>query len=214
MKPIPAYLLLSAALVPAMAKADTSATFGMVSDYIFRGFFQEDSTGYVGFNYSAESGFYAGTWFGEVGKGIEYDALVGYGGKAGELGWDVSYGRYMYTNEFDDTYHEVKLDLSHSGFTLSLINGEYGNFGDALDYSFVSLNYAFDNGIYATFGSWGRDFDGSFLEVGYGFDFNGLDLSVSVVSSDDLPVSQEPFTDGGMRFNVVFGISKSVSFGN
>ena len=140
--------------------------------------------------------------------------VVGYGNTAGELGFDISYGRYMYTNDFDDTYHEVNLGLTHSGFSLNLITGEYGNYGDALDYSFVSLGYAFDNGVYATFGNWGTDFDGSYVEVGYGFDFNGLDLSVSVVGSNDLPVYEEPISeDEGTRFNVVFGINKTISFG-
>ena len=214
MKRILACLLLSLGLAPAMAKADASAYFGMVSDYIFRGFFQEEATGYVGFDFAADNGFYAGTWLGEVGQGIEYDVLFGYGGAAGDLGWDISYGRYMYTDKFDDTYHEINLGLSHSGFSLNLITGEYGNFGPALDYSFVSLGYAFDNGIYATLGSWGTDFDGSYVEVGYGFDFNGLDLSVSVVGSGDLPVSQEGVNGDNAQFNIVFGINKGVTFGN
>lgn len=215
MKRICAILLLSLGLAPATASAETSASFGFVSDYIFRGFFQEEATGYVGFDHAAENGFHIGTWLGEVGKGIEYDVVLGYGGNAGELGWDVSYGRYMYTNEFDDTYHEIGLGLTYGGVAFNLFNGEYGNFGDTLDYSFMSLGYSFDNGVYGTFGSWGKDFEGSYVEVGYGFDFNGLDLSVSLVGSTDMPVYQEPISnDEGTRFNVVFGISKTIGIGD
>lgn len=220
MRWIAASALFFLGFAPAMAKADASANFGMVSDYIFRGFFQEEASAFAGFDYAADNGLYGVTWFGEVGQGIEYDLLIGYNGAVGELGWDLSYGAYMYTDDFDDTYKEWNLGLTHSGFTLNLVTGKYDGFGNPLDYSFVSLGYAFDNGFYATLADWGADFDGSYVELGYGFDFNGLDLSVALIGSNDMPVSQEPVkvNESGdvienARFNIVFGISKSFDLG-
>ena len=220
MKRFPAILLLSLGFVPATAQAETSVSIGFLSDYIFRGFFQEDATGYVGLDHAAENGFHIGTWLGEVGQGVEYDVVLGYGGSAGEMGWDLSYGRYMYTNKFDDTYHEINLGLSYGDFAVNLINGEYGNWGDDLDYSFISAAYSHESGVSATFGSWGKDFEGSYVEVGYGFDFNGLDLSASIVGSSDIQVyNTEHVTptnpaDDGTQFTIVFGINKTIGIGN
>ena len=150
MKRIPVVVLAGLLLSPGMAKAGFSANFGMLSDYIFRGFFQEEATAFAGLDYASESGVYAGSWVGEVGQGIEYDLLIGYNDSVGELGWDLSYGAYMYSDDFDDTYREVNLGLTYGGFGLNLITGEYAGFGNPLDYSFVSLGYAFDSGAYVT----------------------------------------------------------------
>jgi uncharacterized protein (TIGR02001 family) len=43
------------------AHAELSANVGMVSDYIFRSFFQDDFSPFGGLDYENESGFYVGT---------------------------------------------------------------------------------------------------------------------------------------------------------
>ena len=45
-------LALSAAVVPATSMADVSANAGWVSEYIFRGIFQESSSAYAGVDYT------------------------------------------------------------------------------------------------------------------------------------------------------------------
>ena len=200
--------LLGIGAVPAVSMADLSANFGMVSDYVYRGIFQVDSSASAGLDYEHDSGFYIGTWGAEVDAGIETDLYFGFGGAAGDIGWGVGYTGYYYTDDWDDTYEEVNLGLSYGGLALDVALGEYGNFGTPQDYTFVSLSYGFESGVYITFGSFGDEFDGDYAEFGYGFDFMGLDLSMALIASSDLNVSEDP---GDV--NLVFGVSKGIAIG-
>ena len=202
-------ILLGLGAVPAVSMADVSANFGMVSDYIYRGVFQSSSSASAGLDYEHDSGFYIGTWGADVGTGIETDLYFGFGGSSGDLGWGAGWTGYYYTDDWDDTYEEVNLGLSYGGLALDVAIGEWGGFGAPEDYSFVSLGYSFEGGAYVTFGSFGQDFDGDYAEVGYGFDFMGLDLSMALVASSDLPVSEDAPAD----FSLVFGVSKGIAFG-
>lgn len=203
-------LPLAVLAAPTASMAQLSANFGMVSDYVYRGYFQADASASAGLDYEHESGFYIGTWGAEVGAGLETDLYFGYGGSAGDFGWGVGFTGYYYTDDFDDTYEEANLGISYNGFALDVAVGEWDGFGIPEDYSFVSLGYEFEGGAYVTFGSFGQDSDGSYAELGYGFDFMGLDLSMALIASSDLPVSQDsPDAD----FNLIFGVSKGISFG-
>lgn len=202
-------ILLGLCAVPAVSMAQLSANLGMVSDYVYRGYFQADGSAFAGLDYEHESGFYIGTWGAEVGKGIETDLYFGYGGSAGDFGWGVGFTGYYYTDDFDDTYEEVNLGISYGGLALDVAIGEWDGFGAPEDYSFVSIGYEFEGGAYIAFGSFGQDFDGDYAEIGYGLNFMGLDLSMALIASSDLPVSQDDSAD----FNLVFGVSKGISFG-
>ena len=85
-------ILVSFGLVPAAAMADLSANVGMVSDYIFRGVYQEDTSASAGLDYEDESGFYIGTWGADVGDGLETDLYFGYAGEAGD---QTDIGRHL-----------------------------------------------------------------------------------------------------------------------
>ena len=208
---IPRFLvLLGLAAAPAVSSAQLSANIGMVSDYLYRGIFQSSSSAFAGLDYEHDSGFYIGTWGADVGSGIETDLYFGYGGSAGDFGWGVGFTGYYYTDDWDDTYEEFNLGVSYGGLSLDVAVGEYGNFGAPQDYSFVSVGYEFPGGAYITFGSFGQDSDGSYGEIGYGFDFMGLDLSMALVASSDLQVSEDP-EDGD--FALIFGVTKGISFG-
>ena len=90
---------------------DISSNFTLSSNYIWRGMTQTmDSPGYSGgFDYSSESGFYAGTWGSNVsfgGAGLELDTYFGYSGEVeGGFGYDIGYINYGYP--------EVDLSLIH-----------------------------------------------------------------------------------------------------
>ena len=201
-------ILLAFTAAPTVSMAQFSANFGMVNDYIYRGIFQSSSSASAGLDYEHDSGFYIGTWGADVGQGIETDLYFGYGGSAGDLGWGVGFTGYYYTDDWDDTYEEFNLGLSYGGLSLDVALGEWGGFGAPEDYSFASIGYGFDSGVYIAFGSFGQDFEGSYGEFGYGFDFNGVDLSMALVASSDLSPSQ----DGG-DVALVFGATKGISFG-
>ena len=188
----------------ANAEEEWSTNFGWVSEYIFRGIPQDDSSAYVGLDYEND-GFYAGTWAADVGQGSEVDFYFGYGGEFAE---DWSYGvgatGYFYTDDFDDTYKEVNLSLGHSGVSVDAAIGEYDNFGgQTLDYSFVSLTGEYED-FYTVIGSFGQDFDGDYYEAGYGVEIGGFDVSVSVVHSTSSLL-------GASDTSVLFGIGRSIS---
>ena len=205
-------ILLGLGMVPAVSMADLSANFGMVTDYLYRGIYQEDASASAGLDYENENGFYIGTWGADVGDGLETDLYFGYGGDIGDsgFGWSAGFTGYYYTDTFDDTYQEINLGLNYGGFALDFASGEWDGFGVSQDYTFTSIGYEFDGGAYALYGDFGDQFTGSYFEVGYGFDFMGLDLSIAVITSDDLVVSGDnPLAD----YNLVFGISKSIAIG-
>jgi len=197
------------ALSPAVSMAQFSANVGYMSDYIFRGVFQEDSSAMGGLDYEHESGFFIGTWAADVGDGLETDLYFGYGGEAGDISYSVGYTGYYYTDDFDSEYNEINLGLGWMGLSFDVAIGNWDgvvgvpNSDD--DYTFYSLGYEFDSGFYITFGSW--DFDtapstAEYAEIGYGFSWQELDFSIAIVNSSDLFVSEDSNADNALTFSV------------
>lgn len=207
------------ALAPAVSMAEVSANVGYMSDYVFRGVFQEDSSAMAGLDYAHDSGFYAGTWAADVGEGLETDLYFGYGGEAGDFSYSIGYTGYFYTDDFDSEYNEINLGVGYAGFSLDIASGTWdGLVGDPAteeDYTFYSLGYAHDSGFYVTFGSWDWDTASStadYLEVGYGFTWQELDFSFAIINSSDLPLTEygwEVPLDQGADNIITFSISKS-----
>ncbi len=101
--------VLAGPVMPAHAEIDLSANFGIMSDYIYRGFHQSDAVANGGID--LETGpFYLGVWLADLdsGSGVEIDV---YGGLAWEFesGFSayVGYTAYRYTEDDDGTL-EVK----------------------------------------------------------------------------------------------------------
>ena len=210
-KALLASALVTAAAVPSASMAEMSANIGWVSEYIYRGIYQEDSSASAGIDYEADSGFYIGTWGADVGDGLETDLYFGFGG-GDELTWSVGYTGYFYTDDFDDTYNEINLGIGYSIFALDVAVGEWDGFGTPADYTFTSITISPEVGPYYKFGSFSQDFDGDYFELGYGFDFMGLDLSIAVTFSDELPVSDPDDGEFG-EYALVFGVTRGISIG-
>ncbi len=222
-KKLAAAAILATGAVPAVAPADLSANIGWSSDYIFRGFFQEDSSASAGLDYES-SGFYIGTWWGDVGDGLEQDLYFGYGGGNDDFAWSIGFTGYYYTEDtFDDTYEEVNLGISAGGFAADLALGEYDNFGSPADYTYLGLSYTLETGtsflIAQTDYDDPVDADGIWLEIGHSWSLDDdLDLSLTYLYSPDgdepgstIVLSQDNAfaTDA-----LVFGVSKSFSLGD
>jgi uncharacterized protein (TIGR02001 family) len=209
-------MLLGLMVMPAISNAQVSANVGMVSDYIYRGIFQEASSAFAGLDYEDESGLYVGVWAADVGDGLETDLYFGTGGDLADTGlsWGAGYTGYYYTDGWDDTYHELNLGLGAGDFSFDVALGKW-DAATPQNYTFTSLGYDFGNGLGASFGAFGGDFSGEVVEVGYGHDFNGLDLSVTfVMVSDDLKVYDGEAKTSGVPTNaIVFGISRSFAIG-
>jgi uncharacterized protein (TIGR02001 family) len=204
-------LALSTLVVPATSMADVTANVGWVSEYLYRGIFQEDSSASAGVDYTA-GGFYLGTWGADVGDGLEYDAYFGFAG--GEnFKYKIGYTGYFYTDDFDDTYQEVNIGLGYGIFMLDVAVGEWDGFGTPADYTFGSITISPEKGPYYKVGSFSQDFDGDYFELGYIYSIedHGVDLSFAVVQSDDLNVSDPDDGESG-EWKVTFGIKKNISF--
>ena len=179
-------------LVPALVLSDgwrfprppwpkSSANIGWVSEYLYRGIFQEDSSAFAGVDYAHDSGFYLGTWGADVGDGLETDLYFGFAG-GDNFTYKIGYTGYFYTDDFDDTYNEVNLGIGYGIFALDVAIGEWDGFGTPADYTFTSVTISPEKGPYYKFGSFSDDFDGDYFELGYTYSIEdaGVDLSVAL----------------------------------
>lgn len=195
-------LLITAA--PAWA-AETTVTAGWMSEYIFRGIPQSDSSAMLSADIEND-GWFAGAWAADVGQGSEVDLYAGYSGESN--GWNYTIGGtgYFYTDDFDDDYLELNLGLGRGAFSLEAAFGEYDNFaGPTQDYSFFALT-ATQNGLYGTVGTFSRDFDGEYLEIGYGGEWQGIDVNVAAIHSTDDILGN---TNGDDDTSIVLTVSKT-----
>ena len=229
-------ILTTGAALPAVSRAELTANAGWVSDYIFRGIFQEDSSPYGGIDWSSEGGLYAGVWGADVEIGLETDIYFGYSGSFGEddsFGFTVGFTGYYYTEDgaptsaepgFDDKYEELNLGISLGIFALDFADGEWGGWGSPSDYTFTTLTIAPEMGPYYAFNSYGGDADGDYIEIGYGFSAAELDFSVALLWGLDVdevdelgnPTSVIRLDEGKRGYvdhAVTFGVSKSFTLG-
>ena len=205
-KPLATALASASLLAGVSAHAEWTGSIGYVSEYIFRGIPQKNSSASLGIEYGA-NGFAVGTWAADVGDGLEVDLYGGYGGEVGDFSYGIGFTGYYYTGDFDDTYQEINLSGGYGFATLDLAFGEYDNFdGPTQDYTFYSLTLEAPFGAYLTYAGFSQDFDGEYLEVGYAKEVaTDLELSVALIFSNDDLIGDEDE-------NVVFGLTNSFAF--
>lgn len=209
------------ATTPVIASAEWTANAGWVSDYIFRGIFQEDSSPYGGIDFADDSGFYAGVWGADVANGLEIDLYAGYGGEFGESGgWSVGFTGYFYTEDdpteptvFDDTYTEINLGISYDIFSIDYADGEWDGFGSPADYTFTTVAISPEVGPYYSYNTFGDQFNGDYIEIGYGWSAMDLDFSIAFMYDLNAGDPDALLLDEGLTgFDdtaIVFGIGKT-----
>jgi uncharacterized protein (TIGR02001 family) len=219
--------------LPAIAMADLSANVGWVSEYIYRGVYQEDSSAYGGFDFEDDSGFYAGVWGADVGVGLETDLYFGYSGSAGDdFGYSIGWTGYFYTENdppgspepgFYDTITEINLGISYGIFSLDHAIGEEDGWGSPTDYTFTTLTIAPEVGPYYSFNAFGDMYSGEYFEIGYGWELADVDLSISFMYALDVPSPGSPDPEYVLLLSedvpyadtaLVLGISKSFPIGD
>ncbi len=194
-------LLITLLAATGVANADWSANLGFASEYYYRGIFQESTSANGGIDF-ATGGFYVGTWAADVGDGLEVDGYFGYGFDLGEVDLTVGFTGYYYTGDFDDTYQELNFGAGFGLLTLDIAIGEYENFdGPTQNYTFYSLMLE-KNGFYGKFGGFARDFEGEYFEAGYGTTIAEVDLTLSLIISNEKLVGADDEA-------IVFTLSKS-----
>jgi uncharacterized protein (TIGR02001 family) len=215
----------AALVLPVSVRAEASSNIGWVSEYIFRGVFQEDSSAYGGLDYSTDSGFYIGTWGADVGTGLETDLYFGYAGGE-DFTYKIGFTGYYYTDDFDDTYQEINLGIGAGIFALDVAVGEWDGFGNSQDYVFASVTISPEVGPYYKLGSWRGDYadllflgSAEYIEVGHVFSLEefGVDVSIAATWSEDLVVANPDDVVAGVEaaadYALVFGVKKNFALG-
>jgi uncharacterized protein (TIGR02001 family) len=194
---------------------EVTANIGYMSEYIFRGISQSDSSAMAGLDLKA-NGFYVGTWGADVGQGLEVDLYGGYNGSIGDFTYGIGGTGYFYTDTFDDQYKELNLSLGYKIFSISAAFGTYDNFksdggegAGSLDYTYIAPRVDY-KGFYGLVGLFSRDFDTTYEEVGYGGQFEpiGLDYKISLIHTDDTLIKKTEDSDSG-ETSLVFSVSKT-----
>lgn len=190
------------------SKAEVTANVALTSDYVWRGVSQnqEDPALQGGFDYTHESGFYAGVWGSNVNFGnasTEIDLYLGWATEFDNgLGLDVGLIEYTYhgsstadANNFTEAY----IGVSHSGFSATY------SFGDEFDDHWeLGYEHSFEQvSVNVSYG----DYDSySYYKVGVSGEVAGLGLALDFWNTDndgDTLFGQ----NGGDR--VAFTVSKS-----
>lgn len=209
---------------------EISATFGIYSDYVFRGYSLTDEQPAIqgSLDWSHSSGFYAGVWGSnvEIGTGnLELDYYVGYAGEAQSINYDLSLVYYTYPSsgakdEYFEVLGSVGTDFGFASVTVGVgyswdqnaIGGDavyfYGDLevpvpvgnSDAAPYLFAHLGH--------------QDWAGSkWLEwnAGVGVSLIGLDFTVSYIDTDekDDPLTPLVIENDAADSRVVVSVSKS-----
>jgi uncharacterized protein (TIGR02001 family) len=212
-------IVCAAAALAAMASgntlAETTANIGYMSDYIFRGAYQSESTAFGGLDVEGDSGAYFGVWGANVNQGLEYDIYAGYAGGGENFQWYAGVTGYYYTDEFDDSYEEVNLGFTYGFLTFDYAVGYYevakssslpANAKEEQTYEYFGLTFAPEVGPYyflgntdyhalghdpATNANWGHipgtNRSGYWFEIGKAFEImEDLEFAIAALYSGDV----------------------------
>ena len=174
------FLLVGILSLPTFASVSANVSF--TSDYIWRGMTQSDGPAIQGgFDYAAESGFYAGIWGSNVnfndGAGSELDYYFGYGFEAGAIGVDLGYVAFDYPDNTDGLdFEEIVIGLSYADFGLTFALGQDG----APDYTEVSYALGAFGFSYGEYDDYGDNFG-----ISYGFTCGSYDCGFAYSDFSD-----------------------------
>lgn len=194
-------LLMAGAASAEEAKSPVTVTgsVAFTSDYLFRGISQTSNNAAVqgSMTVSHESGLYFTAWGSSIASGaggLELDTLLGFAGKAGEVGYDVGVMRYNYPGlnvntlgGVDADYDEVYASVSFAGAKLG-VNYSPDYFAESDAFMYVYGAYATEVGgvgLAASVGLNSFDSNASMAQaLGYaGTDDSYIDYKVAVSKS-------------------------------
>jgi len=178
------------------AAGELSANIAATSNYLWRGFEQTAGKAAIsgGLDYSADSGFYVGTWASNAdwAGSMTYE-LDFYGGFAGDINdsvsYDVGFIYYAYPDEAsgDADFSEIYANFSFGALTLGaavLADGEGADFGDTL---YLSADYGVSLANEAELGFHIGSYSGDWLaedSIDYGVSLSKDAFSIGVSKTD------------------------------
>lgn len=232
-KTLIASMLLVGCAASGVAQADSlTANASVTNNYIWRGLTQTTNEVAVqgGIDYSADNGFYIGTWASNVQYAAddvfsyEHDIYFGYAGEVDGISYDIGYLYYNYDGEAEFDFGEIYASVGVGGFSFTgyLFANTEADEPEGVDYDFgntyyLSADYAFEvkEGLELGFhvGYHDGDFNEGFNGVpGSYVDYNATlskDGFTFMVTSTDLDDSGP---DGLDNDSVKFVVSYAVDF--
>ena len=175
-------LLLLVGMLTMPSFAAVSANVSFASDYVWRGMTQSDGPAIQGgFDFEAESGFYAGIWGSNVnfndGAGSELDYYFGYGFSVGDLGIDIGYVAFDYPkNQTGLDFEEIVLGFSLGNFGLTHALGQ----DDFTDYTEISYGMGPVSVAYGTYDDMSDN-----ITISYGFSCGAYDCGITAYDMTD-----------------------------
>ena len=175
-------LLLLVGILAMPSFAAVSANVAFASDYVWRGMTQSDGPAIQGgFDFEAESGFYAGIWGSNVnfndGAGSELDYYFGYGFSVGDLGIDIGYVAFDYPkNQTGLDFEEIVLGFSLGNFGLTHAMGQ----DDFTDYTEISYGMGPVSVAYGTYDEMSDN-----ITISYGFSCGAYDCGITAYDMTD-----------------------------
>ena len=197
--------------------ASIEANVGFTTDYIWRGMTQNsgDTSFSGGVDMSTDSGFYAGTWVGDItwdGASYELDVYGGYAGEAGAMSYDVGYIQYMYPDKTTDAdFGEVYVTLGTGPVSVSYyyeVDNDDGSV-DSGDNTYLSLDYGMDLsddwGLSLHYGVYDIDANAD-EQIDMSLTLSKGDFSFSIIETDDMDATSLS-DDQDTRAVISYGIS-------
>jgi uncharacterized protein (TIGR02001 family) len=175
-------LLLLVGILAMPSFAAVSANVAFASDYVWRGMTQSDGPAIQGgFDFEAESGFYAGIWGSNVnfndGAGSELDYYFGYGFSVGYVGIDIGYVAFDYPkNQTGLDFEEIVLGFSLGNFGLTHALGQ----DDFTDYTEISYGMGPVSVAYGTYDDMSDN-----ITISYGFSCGSYDCGITAYDMTD-----------------------------
>ena len=191
------------------ALADSSASIGIMSDYIFRGVYTSDASAFASIDLNADNGFYFGAWGADVQAGLEYDIYLGYAARRDEkFNWSLGFTGYYATDEAFDTSEEANFGINFGIMSIDIALGNYKTPVSAIvtgmdidqTYTYVGAKWEPETGPYYFIGRTdyhlinlpdagyipGTGSDGYWLEIGKSFEImDGLEFSIAALYTPD-----------------------------
>ena len=198
--------------------ASIEGNVGLATDYIWRGMTQSDgeSSFSGGIDISTGSGFYAGTWVGDVrdtagaGASYELDVYAGYAGEAGSIAYDVGYIQYMYPDvDADQDFGEVYVGLGTGPVSVTYyyeVDNDNGAV-DSGDNTYLSVDYSAnlseDWDVSLHYGVYDKD-TWTDEQIDTSVTLSKGDFSFSIVETDDIGGPDDDDTRAVVSYGLTF----------
>lgn len=204
---------LGAIVLSSPVMAETSATAGFVSDYVFRGAGAGDGGANGSVDWSNDSGFALGAWAIDDGNGpndgMEVDIYGSYSQEKDNFSWSVGFTRYEYT--WGPGFQtEINLGLDVGKFGLALDSGKNDSTATGAvdnDYRHIAVTYAVNDVYGIKLAQMDPDTDAdddqwNYFEVSASGQVSELDVSMTLGTSSEGDAKSLGQSDGYLTLSV------------